>query len=390
MELKRILVQIHHGYWRVEMQEYLDSILRGICEKLQLTKSLYDKANERYQTIAKILDKNDALHGIELNIYPQGSFKLETTVKPIYQNEYDLDFVAELPKSAQLQPEELYNKIYWILKGDGIHDEMVERKNRCIRVNYANDFHLDIMPAKLYNSNTKEIIVPDRELKNWYHHSNPIRYAEWFESRARTVVFSSLMESRRLTASITPVTQQEITEKLEPLRKAVQLIKRYRDIYCDRYKKEPVRSIVICTLMGGISSTYSDTLQIIRDFCVYVNLLASQNEGNPFEIKNPVVDEILTEKWHENANNFYDFLEMVEALAQDIYKLQTYSTNRDMDALLKKMFGEKVTNDAIIENAQRIETARQSDRLFIDASGTIKTDNGEIPIKKNTFYGEKV
>lgn len=95
------------------MQEYIDSILHGICAKLQLTESLYDKANERYQVIAKTLHQDDAFFGMELNIYPQGSFRLGTTVKPIYQNEYDLDFVAELPDTAVLQPECLYN-LNWV------------------------------------------------------------------------------------------------------------------------------------------------------------------------------------------------------------------------------------------------------------------------------------
>lgn len=369
------------------MQKYVDSILHGICDKLQLTSSLYDKANDRYHVIATTLEEHDTFKGIELTIYPQGSFRLETTVKPIHGNEYDLDFVAELSQNAKIQPEELYNHIFRILSNDGIHNGMMERKNRCVRVNYANDFHLDIMPAKLINPATHEIIVPDREMRNWYHHSNPIEYAKWFETQARTVIFSILNENRRLSASIEPVTHQEVTESLEPLRKSVQLIKRYRDIYCDKNNKEPVKSIVICTLMGKISSTYSDTLQIIRDFCIYVNTLIYQSKGEPFEVKNPVVNEVLTEKWVKDKNNYHDFTAMMQALTEDVARLHSYTINKDMDALMKKMFGENVTNTALLEYAKRIETARISDNLYVNSSGTLETDGSGTPVRKNTFYG---
>lgn len=369
------------------MSGYVDSILHGICDTLQLSSSLYDKANDRYRVIATTLDKNDTFKDIELSMYPHGSFRLETTVKPIHGNEYDLDFVAELPLGTEMQPVELYNHIYRILDNDGIHNGMVERKNRCIRVNYANDFHLDIMPAKVLNSSSHEIIVPDREMRMWYHHSNPIEFANWFEKQARTVIFSTLNESRRLTASIEPVTPQEVTEGLEPLRKAVQLIKRYRDIYCDINRKEPVKSIVICTLMGKISSTYSDTLQIIRDFCLYVNTLIIQNKNEPFEVKNPVVDEVLTEKWVKDRRNYYDFTAMMKTLTEDVLRLHSFTINKDIDALMKKMFGEKVTNSALLEYANRIETARITDKLYVSSSGTLNTDGPGISVKKNTFYG---
>ena len=55
------------------MRTYTEELLLRICQKLQLTPSLYEQATERYETIAKIITKDDAFQKIDLNIYPQGS-----------------------------------------------------------------------------------------------------------------------------------------------------------------------------------------------------------------------------------------------------------------------------------------------------------------------------
>lgn len=366
--------------------DYANKILLGICDKLQLSQTLYEQATQRYETIADILQKDKSFNNIDLKMYPQGSFRLKTTVKPLNEEEYDLDFVVQLPEHTQMSPRELYANIVRILENDGIHKNMVEQKKRCIRINYANDFHLDIMPGKLINSNTNEIIVPDKELRGWYHHSNPIGFADWFEFQARSHIKYELNEMYRMQASIEKVTEQEITKHLEPLRKAVQLAKRYRDIYCDKTGVEPVRSIVICTLMGQISRFTGSTLQILQGFCSYVNNLIQQNDYKPFKIKNPVVNEILTEKWNE-GNNFKDFVSMVTSLTNDVNKLQGYTINTDSNKLVKKMFGESITNDAITEYAKIINKAREDNLLSVTSNGALSLNQSGVSVKKNTFYG---
>lgn len=61
-------------------------------------------------------------------MYPQGSFRLKTTVKPLKGNEYDLDFVAELPQNSNMTPKQLYDHIYRILSTDGVHNKMLEKR----------------------------------------------------------------------------------------------------------------------------------------------------------------------------------------------------------------------------------------------------------------------
>lgn len=370
------------------MESYRDELLVGICRKLQLPPSMYDQADKRYHIISDTIQKDDVFENIDLRMYPHGSFRLKTTVKPLSENEYDLDFVVEIPSGVMMTPQQLYNHIYRILSNDGVHNDMVEMKSRCIRVNYANDFHMDIMPGQVINKDTNEIIVPDRELKRWYHHSNPIGYAEWFEEQAKTQILYDIDRQRIYKASAEPLSEQEIVTRLEPLRRAVQLIKRYRDVYCEKNSAEPVRSIVICTLMGHISSSYSSEIDIITDFCSYVKGKISEAKGKPFEVKNPVVNEVLTEKWTEEKQTYKDFVDMMKCLTNDIHELASATINTDIVVLVKKMFGESITNTVIKEQAENVSQHRDAGTLAVSSTGLLNTENVGATVKKNTFYGK--
>lgn len=373
------------------MSDYLNKLLIKICSKLQLPENKYELATERYETIAKTIQGDEVFKGISLSIYPHGSFRQKTTVKPLDGEEYDLDFVAQIQAetSTSMMPGEFYNHIYRILSNDGIHNTMLEKKSRCIRVNYANDFHMDIMPGKQISPESNEIIVPDKELTQWYHHSNPIDYADWFEKQARDAIIRSIYIESSKYGNAEEIEEQEIVSRLEPLRRAVQLIKRYRDMYCDKNDSAPVRSIIISTLMGQISSKYSDELSIIKDFCDYIIALDESSNDQPFVVKNPVVDEVLSEKWQEDARNYLDFIAMVKELRDDVNQLKQSKYNSDINKKLKEMFGETITNYALKEYVDDISKQRVKENLSVDSSGIVNADGRGNEIGKNTFYGEE-
>jgi hypothetical protein len=170
----------------------LDSLLFDICEALQLTPTQHQKAVDRYSAIARTLDGPDSpFNQIESNLYPQGSMRLGTTVKPI-DGPHDLDFVCEFNVShTSVNPMGLLNAMYRVFAEHGVYGGMVELKKRCVRIVYKDEFYLDILPACRDHGNGGTCIqVPDRDLRNWTP-SNPITYATWFENATRHVLVSS-------------------------------------------------------------------------------------------------------------------------------------------------------------------------------------------------------
>jgi hypothetical protein len=82
-------------------------------QNLQLTETQHGKVEERYKAIARIIDGPESpFIDIESNLYPQGSMRLGTTVKPI-GGPHDLDFVCEFAVSHQhVNPMALLDEMY--------------------------------------------------------------------------------------------------------------------------------------------------------------------------------------------------------------------------------------------------------------------------------------
>lgn len=164
----------------------LVGILETVCQELELSDTQYKTAESRYKAVGDWLfsSENALFHGAE--IYPQGSFAIRTTVKPMGSEEHDLDLVCHVPKfSPTAQPSELKRLIGDRLRDNATYSSMLEEKSRCWRITYANEFHLDITPST-YNPACARggELVPDKKVNRWKP-SNPRGYRSWFEDRAK-------------------------------------------------------------------------------------------------------------------------------------------------------------------------------------------------------------
>jgi len=135
--------------------EHMSDLLQILIEALDIPPSYYRKAADRYKSLGTWLHREEsAVAGFDPQVYPQGSFRYGTVIRPLDKNEeYDLDLVCELalPETAQSQ-EQLKNLVGHEVKeyaeANGMK-EPAKEKPRCWRLNYADDvsFHMDILPA---------------------------------------------------------------------------------------------------------------------------------------------------------------------------------------------------------------------------------------------------
>ncbi|UOG73318.1 nucleotidyltransferase [Hymenobacter tibetensis] len=223
---------------RVARKTDLFLLLYQIGQELEIPAARYQEAEKRYGSVITYLDGCPILGALQPHAFPQGSFALGTTVRPLHGEEYDLDFIYLL-RGAHPQlynQQQIYDSLFQRLKGNGTYASMVELKKRCVRIIYANEFHLDITPA-VSNPACQQgsILVPDRKLKIWKP-SNPAGYVAWFTPIAALVPRAQQFDKalpfgRHLVtlASAEPVPAQG--EPRGILRRAVQFMKRHRDVY---------------------------------------------------------------------------------------------------------------------------------------------------------------
>jgi Second Messenger Oligonucleotide or Dinucleotide Synthetase domain len=361
---------------------WLNNLLLRICIQLQLTKTQHQAAEEHYLSVAEWLGASGSPIAIlQPAIYPQGSLRIGTTVRPWLHEEYDLDLVLWLALYHTANPLDILNLVEGRLRDHRTYAPMVERKNRCIRLNFAKQFHLDILPARPdIRFNSTHVLVPDRAASDWKE-SNPKGYAEWFERQGAL----QLREAKR--AAVEDLPAPEGAEEKNALQLAVQLLKRWRDIrFVDSPRLAPI-SIVLTTLAGHHYTGEPDPLQALRSIVQRINLsiptggrLVVANPANPYED--------LSERWDADHEAYLAFVSAMNALEQDLLELQ-YPGVPSAAKLLTKLFGE-TAQQAIRSQTEAIEKARASNALGVAPTGaiTVLTSRAASPVRRNTFYGD--
>lgn len=362
--------------------DQLDALLLEVCEELQLKKTRYDLAVERYGTINRLLeDTGSPFQFLLPRIFPQGSMALGTTCKPV-EGPHDLDFVLQITVPHwRWHPLAGLEALYKFLRSSETYRGMTSLKNRVVRLTYADEFYMDILPAYTDQSSGGTcILVPDRK-KVSLCPSNPEGFIEWFRNRC-------LIRVRRVMEKAKPVPSQQRVEEKEPLQLAVQLLKRWRDLAFDEQCLAPV-SVVLTALAGihyGGEASVSETVSAILAGIVRSIDIADSN-GVRIVIRNPSnVLEDFGERWDENPAAYRAFCTGIRKLHKDWTAI--VNGGRETNKELERLFGEYVRR-ALIKQAQRLQETRKAGGLGVAPTGAIAAiGSGVTRIPQNVFHGD--
>ncbi|MBA3973394.1 MAG: hypothetical protein C0504_04140 [Candidatus Solibacter sp.] len=369
------------AFFTDDAQAQLDDLLMLVCEELQLAPTRYRLAVERYGAVSRVLEgEGSPFHGIPLSVYPQGSMAIGTTVHPL-DGPHDLDFVFELGiPHDRINPMALLWTFYDFLKGHGTYGDKVSLKNRCVRITYANDFYMDVLPScKDLQLGGTCIKVPDRELANWTP-SNPKGYVKWFRDASTTLLL--------IEKAAQPVPPQQPADEKLPLQLAVQLMKRWRDVFYANRKLAPI-SIVLTTLAGrcyrGEASPSAALSSALARIVGAVD--AADLQGRRLVITNPSnPQEDLSERWDDNTDAYKAFKAGMRHFLKDWGRV--LSGGRETNRLLEELFGEPVTK-AVVRQAQRLQEKRRANQLGVRSSGVITmAPAAAAAFRPNTFHGK--
>ena len=156
--------------------------------KLNSTKksSLRKSRNSIREDIRKYFNEKRDKHSV--NFKGQGSFMMNTTIKPI-SNEFDLDDGIYIFGKEEDRPttQTAHNWIYDAVK-DRTSSESLD-KNTCVRVIYKSDYHIDLPIYYKVDKSDDEFSL-DEEIpelahlsKGWIQ-SDPYSFKRWFDEQA--------------------------------------------------------------------------------------------------------------------------------------------------------------------------------------------------------------
>lgn len=369
-------------------ESQIDDLLMRICAELQLDEKLYQLAETTYRAVGTWLESQILVSQLRPRIYPQGSMLLGTTVRPLLGDEFDLDFVCEFNcgTSGFAEPIDALNTIELAMKSNSIYRPKVERMNRCIRLNYAHNFHLDILPAcRDVQKGGTCVLVPDRKLGTWTP-SNPKGFGAWFERSASQMVRRTLMDKAA------PIPVQQNAQHKPPLKLCVQLWKRRRDI---RYRSDPEIApvSVALTTLAGLIYRGEQSVMVAMGRILDETVRGIRSSYPRLVVLNPSnTDEDLSERWDSNRSAYREF---VNGAAEFDAQWKALAQLRGIDKIaraLEQLFGEEIAKRVVEKQTRDIEAKRNRNELGISkATGILAALAGPSVerIRPNTFYGEE-
>ena len=392
-----------------EKKTQVSQILRHLADSIDISESRYEDAVEKYEAVGNWLGKEGSplvLYNPEIS--PQGSFNLGTIVKPVSQEDtYDIDLVCQLDISQNGITQQLLKKMVGDrLKANKTYAGMLDKEGRrCWTLNYADgaNFHMDILPAIPDDYNwlieldvpyvfaRYAICITDKDrwhlIPGWPR-SNPKGYAGWFRQRMITV-FESQRKflAEQLRANIEDVPDYKVKT---PLQRAIQILKRHRDIMFANDSDGIPISIIITTLAAHAYSNetdlYETLISLVKDMPRYIvyrdSILWVPNPVNP--------GENFADKWQEHPERAVKFRNWLVKVEKDITAtLENQGIHEIADAL-KPTFGEKSLNEAMVMYGERIKKQRQNGKLKMAAGSGMLGVNGQTNVRDHTFYGREV
>lgn len=368
----------------------LDDLLDKMAEGLQLDETRSNRMISSYEAVKKWIEEDEKFFKpFKYDVYPHGSVRILTTVKPFGKDEFDLDIAIHLKTEwANHTPQRIYNELKRRLSEHETYKKTLETKNRCIRLNYAGDFHMDILPGVQEDSYDEDKLrIPDRDLGTWVS-SNPRGYAKWFLGRANMVKQSLLEKAFR--AENLPA---DDFEKKKPLQRAVQLIKRYRDIYFQEDDTYKTSSIVLTTIAGQFYNGQDSIYDTVDGIITSIRTRISTSPDTRIKVLNPVNEqEDFTDKWESEPQYYVEFRKFCEYLFSQWQVLKKENGVIEEGKVLKGLFGNDVYVNAQKQQADRLEKLRKSNSLGVNRTTGILTSVGAsvttTPIKPNTFFGK--
>lgn len=148
-----------------------------LLNEVDLNQARYDNAQDRLKTLRSHLQENlEGFDGTEI----QGSYATRTVIKPVADNDgYDIDLMVYVEDDGS-DPAGLIGRVAECLSERKFYADHRKVKTRCVTVQYANQFNIDVVPCVerfgfkwVCNKKTNEWEITDGTgHREWYNDQN--------------------------------------------------------------------------------------------------------------------------------------------------------------------------------------------------------------------------
>lgn len=296
--------------------------LKGI----ELSPSTEEDVRSKYDVIAKIINQD----GHNVSFTPQGSFLIGTVVRPYSESKekkYDLDILCIFgPEHSFRSAREIKNIVGDILKSNKTYYGILEPEDSiCWTLKYAgtlkaSSFMLDLIPGRKIdeNSNSQQLNLTSKNENNEYFwfESDPLGFANWFMEinetyLSQTIKSNQYKEMDYETKSLFGFNIEDVPVFYfkSNLQRAVQFVKRHRDIYYDRRKLVKFKpSTFVVTALVADSAKHLMNQEIDNVIINFIQMFFTKNISLQLgdKVVNPVdQEEDIIGDWNDEKKTYF-------------------------------------------------------------------------------------
>jgi Second Messenger Oligonucleotide or Dinucleotide Synthetase domain/Adenylyl/Guanylyl and SMODS C-terminal sensor domain len=335
----------------VKLHDYFAGLL---ADTVNLDETRLAQLDTRVGNIVAAVKADTVLKDLYVDHIPQGSWPHKTIICPLPNREFDADFLLRLTPVDEWEPQDYLKQTRAAFKRSFAYKDKVRKKNRCVRIGYVNDCHVDVVPY-LVLPDGRQVIVDYRE--NDYEDTNPAGFTAWMREK------DGLANGH--------------------LRRTIRLVKYLRD-----YKQTfSAPSVILTTLLGGRVQSW-DADRLYPDFpTAFVELLTDLDAWLSLYSSMPLLEDpscpgtFFNHRWTEERYvNFAKWIKYYAAKAKAALEEQDKDTSI---ALWREIFGDafdkstapqaaaevaSLTAGAVVSKAA-VRAARAPGEEFIEERG---------------------
>lgn len=331
----------------------LEQYFKQFEGKISLDPTRVNRIVSAVRTWENLLKEDEEIKKIFNDFFVQGSFAVSTAIRPQNDQEFDVDAVLLLDLDDSMEPRELIDFIADRMKMNEKYKDNIKKKDRCIRVDYSGDFHIDIVPAK--NIDEEWILIPSKKEDEWVE-TNPAGFIEWCKDIEA--------ESGNKFSTVTKI------------------LKYWRDTKVG--KDTAPKSILLTTLIGGnidYKNSVAESLVLTLEELIQ-NLDNYVVNGEPY-VENPsLAGENLARDW--NLENFEIFKKKLKKLHKDAKDALDEKDKDESINKWRKIFGSCFP--AELSEAANLNNHVRNGLVFVAPDGHLNSCHGK-KVEEHRFYG---
>ena len=370
--------------------QIISRLLGATAQELDISFQQYELAVRRYTDLGHWLVEQ----GIsEPDVYPQGSFRLGTVLRPTAGGDFDIDLVfLRLLTKESINQDELRAQAGQLLRdyisARGARDgsPTLKERGRCWELIYPDDrFHMDVLPViPDPDGDDTAVLLSDRDLFRWQH-SNPIGYADWFwRSMGETVAVGRAQLAAALNRAVEDVPQWLVRTTLQ---RVVQLLKLHRDNFFQDNPEDKPASILITTLAAHAYGGYSDLFEAFQKMARTLPFHIERRDRT-WWVPNPAhEEENFADKWNSSPDRKNHFDRWIEALVGDT---ERWAKSIGIDEAARSLgvtFGTAPVQAGAKRVGAGISALVPTAGLGVTNQGGL-TPNGGTKIQPHRFHGQ--